>query len=157
MKKLSHNVIFFGLATLGAWLVYVAIGPSLLLHKPGAVCANGMPADSWQCSNAQTPAQHELAQHRTPETAPPITLDNSRDAPPSNIEFIKPPKDASFFILAAPGDREIVRVESSGRIYLHGKEVHTDAQYRAAIKAIMLGAMGCTNERLLEDAAHVME
>jgi hypothetical protein len=120
---------------------------------------------------AQTPAQHELAQHKPScnaaldiwgldpacKPAPPIVLDNSRDAPPSNIEFIKPLKNTSFFILTAPSAREIVRVESSGRIYLRGKEVHTDAQYRAAIKAIMLGAMGCTNEKQLEDATHVEE
>ena len=31
----------------------------------------------------------------------------------------------------------------NGRVYLNGKEVHTDPEYRAAMMALMRGAMGC--------------
>jgi hypothetical protein len=38
---------------------------------------------------------------------------------------------------------ELVRVGPTGRIYMKGKEVHTDPEYRAAMMALMRGAMGC--------------
>lgn len=46
MKYLTLAVVVLGL---------YACSPNPLFHTPGAVCANGVPADSWQCSNAQTP------------------------------------------------------------------------------------------------------
>lgn len=53
------------------------------------------------------------------------------------------------------GPVELVTVRGDGRIYIKGREVHTDAQYRAAMRAILMGAMGCTNSKQLEDAVNV--
>lgn len=39
---------------------------------------------------------------------------------------------------------EVARITANGRVYLHGKQVHTDREYRAAMMALMKGmAPGC--------------
>lgn len=68
---------------------------------------------------------------------------------------MQPTKPTDAILTLHTNAVELVSVRADGRIFLRGKEVHTDAQYRAAIKGIMLGAMGCTNERQLEDAIRV--
>lgn len=112
---------------------------------------------------AQTPAQHELAEHHVSEPPPGSFLQGDGTwampvppvTPSPHIEFIEPPRTSTWSLHT--NGREIVSVHADGRIFLHGKEVHTDAQYRAAIKGILLGAMGCTNQKQLEDATHVEE
>lgn len=63
-----------------------------------------------------------------------------------SIEFI-PPKltdsAVSVFNTTNGKSREVARITNAGRIYLNGREVHTDRQYRAAMMEIMKGMAGC--------------
>ncbi len=135
------------------------------------------PNPNYIAPHAQTPAQHELgaptfwrgdcgnATLNGPCAEPPATAVTPAPScegcgkinAPGHIEFIESPKNGKFALLTvtAPSSVEVVRVQADGRIFVHGKEVRTDAQYRAAIKGIMLGAMGCTNEKDLTDATRV--
>lgn len=106
---------------------------------------------------AQTPAQQELTHLdngtiRSP-SAPSLTGECTTERPCVWTPPPATPPPALVMTLGVPA-REIVRVDPDGHIFINGRKVSTDAQYRAAIKAILLGAMGCTNEKQLEDAAN---
>lgn len=52
------------------------------------------------------------------------------------------PKGPLFTILGE-GLTELARINGDGRVFLNGREVHTDREYRAAMMAMMKGMAGC--------------
>lgn len=80
---------------------------------------------------------------------PPLTLptDSERAAafvPPSMFTGLSTVAPADSFIVVSDTKHEVARITYSGRVYLNGKEVHTDRQYRAAMMAIIKAVKGCT-------------
>lgn len=53
------------------------------------------------------------------------------------------PTDSAITIMGNSGT-EIARIQADGRVYLKGREVHTDAEYRSAMMAINRGRSGCS-------------
>jgi ribosomal protein S4E len=53
------------------------------------------------------------------------------------------PRPTDNVLAVNNGAREVVRITRAGKIYFNGHEVKTDRQYRAAMMAILKGAMGC--------------
>jgi hypothetical protein len=52
-------------------------------------------------------------------------------------------KPTDALIVVRDKSKEVARIQYNGRIFLKGKEIHTDAEYRAAMMKIMNGMAGC--------------
>jgi hypothetical protein len=96
---------------------------------------------------APAPTPAELGPVVSPATVGPMYGSTA------TIYTVPKPTDAILSVYSGPDPLVVVR--GDGRIYIKGREVHTDAQYRAAMRAILMGAMGCTNSKQLEDAVNV--
>lgn len=148
-----------------AWLIVGlclhGCSPNPMYGKP--TCDRFAPAYSWaECTPsqtavetiAQTPAQHELHTLTVPSAPTYWHAGDGAWVTPS-AQYIAPTRPADWAITVNGGPHQLAAIRADGRVFLNGREVHTDPEYRAVMRAILAGAMGCTNEKQLNDAARV--
>jgi hypothetical protein len=75
---------------------------------------------------------------------PVLVADAAIPPPAAFTRGVETSKGTDFALLTVnDGAKEVARITANGRVYLNGKEIHTDPEYRAAMMALMRGAMGC--------------
>jgi hypothetical protein len=97
-----------------------------------------------QLSAQETARLAALVPATTPGVIEPPDAPAWVTAPAGYITTITPPKKTDFILTVVGNDtKELAAIRGDGRLYLNGKEVHTDREYRKAMMALMKGMAGC--------------